>query len=452
MPSRDDRRMQTAIILGAGFSKAAANLPLTDELGNELRKRLPRMLSRAAQSFKNGSFETWLSRVAEAQPDLDDVANAENVALFTAATQTLHAILIEREIDALGGDMPKWLHQFVRTLHAARADVITFNYDTLLERAAVSSRCWDMGLNRFTNTESILNGLPPSLPGALADEDVNTFRLMKLHGSLDCYWVRGDPAGSTIVRLPGNRDWGPNTPSDHNHARLTPGREPFIVPPASAKSGFYNNPISRQLWRDAAAALRRADQVAIVGYSLPLTDLVTAGMIGDALGGHDKPIHLVNPESAAIRQRLSTIGIDSRNVHEHSGSDCVAQFSDYLATSVSRRHQATLLASPSTDRLAVLDIPGGLHPVRAVRSIPQGLGLVVDKTRTIVDLSGREVLATAATVRDALTARHDGIGSGLFVIDEDTDTWVPVVDTATDRFNWLQAVPAWPLGGGALGQ
>lgn len=59
--------VHTAIILGAGYSKAAAGLPLTDGLGNQLRRRVPRLVQRAVRPFKRGSFESWLSRIAEPQ-------------------------------------------------------------------------------------------------------------------------------------------------------------------------------------------------------------------------------------------------------------------------------------------------------------------------------------------------------------------------------------------------
>jgi len=56
--------VHTAIILGAGYSKAAAGLPLTDGLGNQLRRRVPRLGQRAVRPFKRGSFESSLSRIA----------------------------------------------------------------------------------------------------------------------------------------------------------------------------------------------------------------------------------------------------------------------------------------------------------------------------------------------------------------------------------------------------
>jgi len=59
--------METMFILGAGFSRAISDaMPLTDELGNEVRRRLPDVATKRPHDFKNGYFEAWLSRLATA--------------------------------------------------------------------------------------------------------------------------------------------------------------------------------------------------------------------------------------------------------------------------------------------------------------------------------------------------------------------------------------------------
>jgi hypothetical protein len=64
---------------------------------------------------------------------------------------------------------------------------------------------------------------------------------------------------------------------------VLPGRVPFVVPPSAVKSPYYRNPITREIWLQAAESLRQADRVFVVGYSLPPTDLTFAGMLTDAL-------------------------------------------------------------------------------------------------------------------------------------------------------------------------
>jgi hypothetical protein len=55
------------------------------------------------------------------------------------------------------------------------------------------------------------------------------------------------------------------------------------VPPAASKNAFYGMTFVRGLWRQAREAIRAADHVHLVGYSLPETDLVTVGLLRDNL-------------------------------------------------------------------------------------------------------------------------------------------------------------------------
>ncbi len=78
-------------VLGAGFSHALSEeMPLTDELGNSILERLGRTLD---APFAGGSFETWLSRLAEHQPDLSFAENMENQARFARISELLAQLL-----------------------------------------------------------------------------------------------------------------------------------------------------------------------------------------------------------------------------------------------------------------------------------------------------------------------------------------------------------------------
>ena len=51
------------------------------------------------------------------------------------------------------------------------------------------------------------------------------------------------------------------------------GYSPYIVPPVNDKTCFYNNAYLNQLWYKAKEALEMADNIYIIGYSFPKTDL-----------------------------------------------------------------------------------------------------------------------------------------------------------------------------------
>jgi hypothetical protein len=107
--------------------------------------------------------------------------------------------------------------------------------------------------------------------------------------------------------------------------QVLPGTSPFIVPPAAAKSAFYNNPLSRELWRSAARALHESTHVAVIGYSIPMTDLVTSGFLADTLANNHAAVTVVNPEPDGVRKRREELG-DAGRITCIGGRERVATY------------------------------------------------------------------------------------------------------------------------------
>ncbi len=235
--------------------------------------------------FSAGRFEAWLSRLAEPQPDLTQAQNTGNLAKFQRLVGAIHEVLLEVQGSVLVDELPEWLFPFVAALHARRVSVISFNYDLLVEHAVDAVELVDFeksaGDAKVRWSELLADVPPyPPQPARWSGSTKPTFRLLKLHGSLNWYWVPGDSSGMTLNHWELDED-------EEGRRRYLPGREPFIVPPAAVKSAYFRNPIMSETWRRAADALRDAERVYLVGYSLPLTDLVSAGMIADALVDSD---------------------------------------------------------------------------------------------------------------------------------------------------------------------
>ena len=236
---------------------------------------------------------------------------------------------------------PEWLLELMTCLclMRPRPTVITTNYDTLVECAVTSARVWDKERNQYIRGHDALRGLPgltrrhaiatakatgprwrhhdevayqPSkavLQNELHDRrhartmwttrnPSLTFRLLKLHGSLDWCWTSGDTTGASI-RMREGVDSYFGFPAV---SRLAPsvaldGADPLIIPPTATKSGFYDNPLMRQLWREARAALELSDRITIVGYSLPQTDIVFSSMLIEAArhGAHQRRLRGLSP-------------------------------------------------------------------------------------------------------------------------------------------------------------
>jgi hypothetical protein len=64
---------------------------------------------------------------------------------------------------------------------------------------------------------------------------------------------------------------------------LVADREPCIVPPASTKSPYYGNRTLHALWQQAAQALRDADEVVVMGFSLPPSDQLVSALLASEL-------------------------------------------------------------------------------------------------------------------------------------------------------------------------
>jgi hypothetical protein len=163
-------------------------------------------------------------------------------------------------------------------------------------------------------------------------------RLLKLHGSVDWWWVPGDPSGASLAREGVYGRFGnPWRLSDQERRDCLPGRERFIVPPLATKSPYYGNPLTRQLWQDAYEVLKQAQRVALIGYSLPVTDSITSGMLQSAIQGREIRLDVVNRGVDELEPRLrALVGVGRADelpdwVHPYSGDDCIKRYTRALA-------------------------------------------------------------------------------------------------------------------------
>jgi len=433
--------VKLAVILGAGFSKAInPEFPTVDELGELVRAQVPAAFATAPPKFVGGSFERWLSRIAEPQPDLSEVDNLGNARDFQLVTASIHEQMVGIEGRVFQRRIPWWLLRFIGLLHATRATVVTFNYDTLIEGAA--ARTFDQQLGQMLNTFSLTDGIPATPGGMFGPIWTPSFRLLKLHGSVDTYWVLGDIAGATILRVV-DSSWhtgGGMSNTNLNLARAAPGRVPFVLPPASAKSAFFTNPITRQLWRTAAQELGACDQIVVLGYSVPLTDLVASAMLVDAQRISGASIDIVNPCPDPVIQRLiSDAGVPAPMVRKAAAS--CEEFIDQLEREVSEVARASIQGALRELRhLAVAGMVGQIRPVVGLRvvggeiqldlaePVTRGSGLDTSSWTTSASLldvfqrSGAERISVATNGESAYVINHyiwpsPNVDGGLLVLE-----------------------------------
>lgn len=368
-------------------------MPLTDELG---RQALDILAARGRQLQHVGlgaglNFEAWLSLLSEEQPQLTDAENRDNAALFAHLRDAIAEALVAAQQEVLSLRAPSWLYEFVAALHTAEAIVLTLNYDVLIEAAVSGHNLPDRRGREIVRPLDVLGNLPP-LPsaGARAIRPLcRTFRLLKLHGSLDWWAVPNDPSGATLNREDGSPTFGePAGMSDEARRRDLPGRERFIVPPLSTKAGYYKNPLVRELWQQASRALLEASRISIIGYSVPITDFVMASMLRGAVA-RDIPVDVVDLYGDEVRKRLLALGAGEARMTVFAGDDCVSVFTSALcaeatAAMVDRLEQR--LPNDAADAALLVtwnpEQPGSQgHRVRALSVRPdRTLELILEET------------------------------------------------------------------------
>jgi hypothetical protein len=170
-----------------------------------------------------------------------------------------------------------------------RCSILTFNYDLIVDHTLLFGYGYDYCLN---------DGAPTRTP------------LLKLHGSLnwascECGEITPWHIGSYLqdrrfldadrIRLP--------LSTRLNEARLSHcgknvGSDPVIVPPTWSKADHHH--AIAKVWRRAAGELANAENIFVIGYSLPQSDaffryLYALGAIGDQL---IKRFWVFNPDAA----------------------------------------------------------------------------------------------------------------------------------------------------------
>lgn len=387
------------LVLGAGFSiNVSEEFVCTDDLGKQatLRagiadERLP------AKGFRAGNFETWLSQLAEDQPYLSEAENFHNRARFMDVSRALVDVLRDSELEAFKSPAQPWLLDLLSIAHYRRPTIITLNYDTVIEVAIEghalprtddsidpSADAPMSGSLLEIGADDILANFPPRIRGSLPARGISysgsivplarSFRLLKLHGSIDWFWAPGDPTGETLRRATVTSRFA--DPRDDPELRRdeVEGLQPFIVPPTATKSAYYSNLRTRWLWTQAAQALNEAERISLLGYSIPPADLVMSGMLAAAVHGHCVDLKVVNLKPDDPAQRLRELG--ATTVSELGGDDCMQSFVNSYRDQAAAELVQTLRASALGDAYLVAFTgsasPNGRAAFQAVKRITRG--------------------------------------------------------------------------------
>ena len=288
------------------------------------------------------NFERWLSYLVETPPWLSPSDHARHRAAFLDVSRSVHDCLDGRERSLVSrqhrqeDDCPEWLRRLAAKWHRAGSQVITFNYDRLVELAFL-----------------LYGGPPPThgtsldlYPGLLHHISVRAvglgrvrqtwtnFKLYKLHGSLG-WWYQGPdgPPGDVVYDVGiagGVWDNFGLFPIGQPHMDWRADLEPMIVPPAAVKSPYYSNGVLRSTWKAAAEKLRQARELVIIRFSLPATDMLVASLLSTVVR-RDCVITPVNRDESVVERVCETFGIgedDPRLNTTYLGENAIQRWVD----------------------------------------------------------------------------------------------------------------------------
>lgn len=194
-------------------------------------------------------------------------------------------------------------------------DIISFNYDCTIDMALRDhgDSKWNprygYGFN-LGSRGSRLKGDQYWEPGKPASKQ-RTIHLHKLHGSLHFQVAEKGKYQVNLKQRPYTRQNG--------DLRFK------ILPPESNKA--YDQGVFAELWKGAGLAIKSAQNIVMIGYSLPPTDLHANALFRTSVGaGKLKSLVVVNPDRIVRQQTRSAL---QRGISEETrilSFDCMEEF------------------------------------------------------------------------------------------------------------------------------
>jgi len=257
--------------------------------------------SRFARALKN--------RPNESIEDLLERTSRQNAKTPSESANTRFRYAIRRLFTLIGWDV-NWdpLLTFL-TRQFSLTDVlhtfVSFNYDLVLDRAlqkVLGSR-FDIARIYGSHINLVVTGEPPTnVHGAVAGAPTARilsrqpegcpFRLLKPHGSLNWFVSATQAEGPTIVPLAPDGTLRYVRSTETFQYFEVPGDlpdafEPCLVTPTKAKKS--DRRFLLDIRREEEAAIREADEIYILGWSLPRTDEDQEALIHSSIQRRSRP-------------------------------------------------------------------------------------------------------------------------------------------------------------------
>jgi hypothetical protein len=288
---------KNVFILGSGFSKDLVGLPTLKELSENVIDFFDKHVDEQAEKEEapnnhyvavseyiadhisqdvQYNIEHLMTLLRSSNPWLKKSDAILRQSLFATLSEVVAMLIKDKESSAVSP--PKHFDNLLKNWMDSSSAVVTFNYDTVVEKRAselfstehdtIPSQDFYVGpfSNLASRTHSIIAGETPE----------KIFRLIKLHGSTSWYYSGNESfSGEPIYVDPLFRKGSGQSIADENKVDLVP----LIVPPLLDKDPFMKHSILKLQWQKAFEALSSADNIYVIGYSLPETDLTPRFML-----------------------------------------------------------------------------------------------------------------------------------------------------------------------------
>jgi NAD-dependent SIR2 family protein deacetylase len=301
--------MGRAYILGAGASAGYENgdRPITPPTartffhavggllnGNDGldRSRFPDLWA-----FLGRYYRVAVDRLRDCELDIEEVLTLLDVGRAKPKARRQLLDLIALTLEKVIHGSPCQHHQ--RIVNSLRAEdaIITFNWDLLVDNI--------VALNHEGGPDYGTNLLDPIRETAWPVANGRSKPLvLKPHGSMNwmtCRKCRRSFAHVLVGKTAAICHAGQDVPCRHCN-RST---EPLMIPPTLIKN--YKHPVIKVVWAEAARVLRLAEEIVVVGYSLPPTDFKARWLFMEASANRAAPLRsltIADQDPSPLKQKF----------------------------------------------------------------------------------------------------------------------------------------------------
>lgn len=321
--------------LGAGFSKAICpDYPLLKDL---TRKILENLKNDPLNLFGKGdeklsvkqhfqeipksltdNIEELLTYLSSDLPWKNERQKAMNKALYIDLTDKIVEYFHSINNDTIPSNRDNHFHSKLSSyIFKNKIPCISLNYDLLLEELLCKnipnqnkkfySKFYKIPIQNLCNRIQANTGMPTY--SDICNQELS--EILKLHGSIN--WLYSGLNSTDPLYCS----------ADNDNEDLKGDLIPYLIPPILDKNSFYNHNILKYLWYKAHDYLKEANEIYIIGFSFPLTDLAIRFLFQSALrNNNDVKVYVINPDkSNQIKNTYKQIFPKSQLKFDYCGID-----------------------------------------------------------------------------------------------------------------------------------